>query len=73
MKSEKEKAKIKGKGKDNDLLKIKKTAPDKSPVSPDEIREKANEIYLQRIERGEDGTAELDWIEAEKLLNESEN
>jgi hypothetical protein len=36
----------------------------------EDIREKANEIYLQRIERGEDGTAEEDWNEAEKLLSE---
>jgi predicted PilT family ATPase len=34
----------------------------------EEIREKANELYLQRTERGEFGTAEHDWIEAEKLL-----
>ena len=33
----------------------------------EEIREKANELYLQRIERGEHGTAEQDWINAEKL------
>lgn len=38
--------------------------------SEEEIREKANEIYLRRIERGEFGTAEEDWIEAEKLLSE---
>jgi hypothetical protein len=37
----------------------------------DEISEKANEIYLQRIERGESGTPENDWIEAEKYLSES--
>jgi hypothetical protein len=38
----------------------------------DEISEKANEIYLQRIERGEQGTAEQDWINAEKHLNDLE-
>jgi len=37
----------------------------------DEISEKANEIYLQRIERSESGTPENDWIEAEKYLRES--
>jgi hypothetical protein len=74
MKNENEKENAKSKkGRDSDLLKVKKNSSDESRDSQDEIREKANEIYLQRIERGEDGTAELDWIEAEKLLNESEN
>lgn len=41
-------------------------------LSHDEIREKAIELYLQRIERGEAGTPEDDWIEAEKLLTNSE-
>jgi hypothetical protein len=73
MKNEIEKTKSKKKAKDNDLSKVKENTSDKSRISLDEIREKANEIYLQRIERGEDGTAENDWIEAEKLLNESES
>jgi hypothetical protein len=38
----------------------------------DDIREKANEIYLQRIDRGEEGSAENDWIEAEKFLTRFE-
>lgn len=37
----------------------------------EEIREKAKEIYLQRIERGEYNTPEHDWIEAEKYLRDS--
>ena len=37
-----------------------------------EIRIKANEIYQQRIERGELGTSENDWLEAEKDLRDSE-
>jgi hypothetical protein len=40
-------------------------------LTDDEIREKANEIYLQRIERGEHGTDLTDWIEAEDTLRES--
>jgi hypothetical protein len=39
--------------------------------SEEDIREKANEIFLQRLERGEHGTSENDWIEAEKLLRDS--
>jgi hypothetical protein len=38
-----------------------------------EIRNKANEIYQQRIERGEQGTAENDWLEAERYLQDSED
>ena len=38
-----------------------------------EIREKANEIYLRRIECGEDGTAETDWLEAEKYFSNLED
>ena len=34
----------------------------------EEIREKAKEIYHQRIARGEYGTAESDWLKAEEYL-----
>lgn len=34
----------------------------------DEIRIKAKEIYHDRIARGEDGTAESDWLNAEEYL-----
>jgi hypothetical protein len=43
----------------------------KKEPTEEEIREKANEIYLQRIERDEYNTAENDWIEAEKSLRDS--
>ncbi len=36
----------------------------------EQIREKAREIYHQRLLRGEYGTAQEDWIKAEKLLKE---
>ena len=36
-----------------------------------EIREKAREIYYERIARGEHGTPEGDWREAEELLKGS--
>jgi DNA primase large subunit len=45
----------------------------KSKPSEEEIREKAMEIYIQRIERGEYGTPEDDWLEAEGLLNGSKD
>jgi hypothetical protein len=46
----------------------KKTAPVKAMPGEDEIREKAREIYFERIARGEHGTPEDDWREAEELL-----
>ncbi len=44
--------------------------PDSSAKSPslEDIRRKAGEIYLERISRGEPGSAEEDWLRAEKLL-----
>ena len=48
--------------------KTKKVAPGKYVPSEEEIREKAREIYFERIARGEHGTAEADWREAEELL-----
>ncbi len=45
-----------------------KTSPGKYVPSEDEIREKAREIYFERIARGEHGTPEGDWHEAEELL-----
>jgi hypothetical protein len=54
----------------------KTTKKDKTRIynfTHDDIREKANEIYLQRIDRNEYGTPESDWNEAEIFLRESEN
>jgi hypothetical protein len=48
--------------------KKKKVTPGKYVPTEDEIREKAREIYYERIARGEHGTAEADWREAEELL-----
>jgi hypothetical protein len=44
-----------------------------SALSEADIRKKANEIIHQRIERGEPGTEENDWIEAEKYFSKLEN
>jgi hypothetical protein len=38
----------------------------------EEIREKAEEIYYQRMERGEYGTAEEDWFNAVEYLRVTE-
>lgn len=52
----------------NNIVIINKSGP-----SEEEIREKAEEFYNQRIARGEHGTAENDWLEAEAYLIDSEN
>ena len=42
-------------------------------TTEEDIREKANEIYLHRVELGEEGTAETDWLEAEKYFSDLED
>lgn len=49
-------------------LKKKKVTSVKYEPTEDEIREKAREIYYERIARGEHGSPESDWREAEDLL-----
>ena len=49
----------------------KKETGTKIVPSEDQIREKAGEIYYERISRGEHGTPEGDWREAEELLKGS--
>ena len=48
--------------------KPKKTSSVKYVPNEEEIRLKASEIYFERISRGEHGTPESDWREAEELL-----
>jgi len=71
MKSSKENVKSKKSDKVKDPGKAKNSKNYVTSISQEEIREKANEIYLQRIERGEYGTSESDWSEAEKFLQNS--
>ena len=52
-------------------LKKKKVTTGKNVPGEEEIREKAREIYYERIARGEHGTPESDWREAEELLRGS--
>ena len=51
-----------------DAVKGKKVTANKSRPGEEEIRAKASEIYYERLARGEHGTAESDWLEAEKSL-----
>jgi hypothetical protein len=51
-------------------VKNKKTKIIIQSPEEEEIREKAIEIYYQRIDRGENGTAVDDWLEAEKSLRD---
>jgi hypothetical protein len=66
------KSKTSGRGKKTDTtaktLKSGKNTSRKSLPGEDEIRLKAQEIYNDRLFRGEHGTAVDDWIKAEKLL-----
>ncbi len=48
-------------------------APVKSVPSEEDIREKAEDIYHQRTQRGEHGTPENDWLEAEAYLKDSKD
>jgi hypothetical protein len=52
-------------------VRSKKVITSKSVPNQEEIRKKAEEIYLQRIARGEHGTAIDDWHKAEELLKGS--
>jgi hypothetical protein len=52
-------------------VKKNKVTASKYVPTEDEIREKAREIYYERIARGEHGTPENDWREAEELLKGS--
>jgi len=49
-------------------VKGRKSISVQTVLSEEVIRKKANEIYLERIARGEHGTATDDWQKAEKLL-----
>lgn len=49
-------------------VKAKKVTSIKSGPTEEEIRVKAKEIYYERMARGEEGTAEDDWLEAEEFL-----
>jgi hypothetical protein len=46
----------------------KKVTATKSRPSEEEIRNKAREIYHERIGHGEHGTAEQDWLKAEQFF-----
>ena len=49
-------------------VKRKKASGRKSVLNEEEIRKKANEIYMERIARGEHGTELDDWHKAEEIL-----
>ena len=49
----------------------KKVTGNRYQPTEEEIRNKAKEIYLERIARGEHGTSLDDWNKAERILKES--
>ena len=73
MRSAKENRKPKNTSKGTKPVENKKIAENKTTPTHEEIRQKANELYFQRIARDEHGSAEQDWINAEKALEESED
>lgn len=50
------------------VVRTRKVHMPKPAPAEDEIRKKAEEIYRERIARGEYGTAEDDWTKAENIL-----
>jgi len=50
-------------------VKVAKPLVRRARPSEEEIRKKAEEIYHQRISRGEQGNAVDDWRKAEELLS----
>jgi hypothetical protein len=72
MKNSKSGRKSKKESKVKDSVKNKKVSIRNFAPREEDIREKANELYMQRLDRGEHGTAENDWIEAEKFLMDTE-
>jgi hypothetical protein len=52
-------------------LKNKSNSSVKNTPTEDQIRDKAKEVYHERLKRGEYGTALDDWHTAEKLLKKS--
>jgi hypothetical protein len=48
----------------------RKVSAGKTLPGEDAIRMRAQEIYIERISRGEHGTAEEDWLNAEKQLRD---
>jgi len=71
MKTSKANSKSGNSSKDAGTVKCKKVAIRYPAPDEEEIRKKATEIYHQRIERGEEGTPENDWFEAENYLRET--
>jgi hypothetical protein len=71
MNKSKTEAKPKMGKKEKEASKGKKIKGNRPNPGIEEIREKANEIYLQRVDRDEPGTAESDWVQAEKYFTES--
>jgi len=53
---------------DTKTIKVRKSKSAASLPGEHDIRIKAQEIYNDRIFRGDNGTAEEDWLKAERLL-----
>jgi hypothetical protein len=72
MKTSKSVGKTKTTTRNKDSIGRNESSTRKSRPSEEDIRVKAEDLYHQRIDRGENGTAENDWLSAENYLIESE-
>jgi len=70
MKKTKKESKTEKTSKPEKGEKVRKTKITLNEPTEEEIREKALEIYYQRTNRGEEGTAINDWLLAEEWLKE---
>ncbi len=70
MKKSKKESKTEKAPKSEKEKKASKSKESQIEPTEEEIREKALEIYYQRTNRGEEGTALNDWLMAEEWLKE---
>jgi hypothetical protein len=50
---------------------VKKKASPKKKISADDIRMRAQQIYHERVHKGQEGDELSDWLNAEKELKKS--
>ena len=72
MEKTKSNKKSKKKGKIQDSKGSKVVLAARPKPKEEDIRKKASELYHERIQSGEHGSAEEDWAEAERYFNDLE-
>lgn len=72
MAKKKSNEKSKKNGKIQDTKESKVVLAARPKPTEEDIRKKAGELYHERIQSGEHGSAEEDWAEAERYFNDLE-